>query len=76
MIIITTLSSVTIVEKSLSMKKIDFITQEKNMRRKWRDVFTKAITNMKINLHLHKMKLMLTRETLEIIYNFKKYVDQ
>jgi len=73
MIIIMILSSVIIVEKSLSMKPIDSTTLEKNMRKRWRDVFTKANTNMKTNLHLHKMKLIHTQEILGITYNFKKY---
>jgi len=72
MIIIMILSSVIIVEKSLSMRTIDFITQEKNMRKKWRDAFIKMNINMKTNLPLHKMKLMHTQETLGINYNFKR----
>lgn len=67
MIIIMILSNVTYVEKSLSMKRIDSTTQERNTRRKWRDAFTKVITNMKTNLLLRKMKLMLTQEILAII---------
>lgn len=71
MIIITTLSSVIIVEKSSSMKKTDSTTLEKNMRKKWKDVFTKVNTNMKTNHLLHRMKLMLIQGTLGIIYNLK-----
>ncbi len=69
MIITMILSNVTRVEKSLSMSKIGSTIQERSTRRKWRNAFTKVSTHMKTSLLLRKMKLMLTQEILEIIYN-------
>ncbi len=70
--IIMTLSSVMNVEKSSSMKPIGFITREKNIRKKCRDVSTKMLTSMKTNLLHRRTKLMRTLETLEIICNLRK----
>ncbi len=67
--IIMTLSNVLHVGKSSSTRQIDFIIQEKNTKRKWRDAFTKANTNMTILL-LHRTKLMSIQKILATSYNF------
>jgi len=66
--IIMTLSNVLHVEKNLSMKQIDFIIQEKNMKRKCLAAFIKVNTNM-IILLLHRTKLMSTQKILATNYN-------
>lgn len=56
MSIIIPSQNVSIVEKSLYMKKTDYIMREKNIKRRWRDAYTKTNTSMKTSLHHLRMR--------------------